>query len=131
MVCWCYSYISSSSAGRTRSGESVLIVRECCVVVVHLIHCLQLVLVQGLPTGAASLLLDLGEQTVTKPTGTLPTRSPVNITLFYPQSGEFTLNCAPVCGSGTMCPQLAGTLVLTPFLSVSVHSPPMLMFQLS
>lgn len=98
MVCWCYGHIGSSSAGRTRSGESVVVVHECCVVVVHLdlgLGVLILFGVQGLPTGAASLLLELGEQTVTKPTGTLPTRSPVNITLFYPQSGEPCLLCAP------------------------------------
>ncbi|KAL3136341.1 hypothetical protein ABBQ38_005603 [Trebouxia sp. C0009 RCD-2024] len=41
----------------------------------------------GLPIGQASLSLELGEQTATKSTGKNPTRSPVNITMFFPQKG--------------------------------------------
>lgn len=43
---------------------------------------------QSLPIGQASSSLELSEQTATKSTGKKPTRSPVNITMFFPRKGE-------------------------------------------
>ena len=50
--------------------------------------CLDCVLQRLSPTAEVSLSFELNDATATQSTGNLPTRSPVNMTLYFPSNGD-------------------------------------------
>ena len=67
--------------------------------------CLDCVL-QGLsPTAEISLSFELSDATATQPSGNLPTRSPVNMTLYFPTNGDQAYFLQPCLQTPTNIPK--------------------------